>query len=90
MKPATLSIAAVVFLSLLSVPAQAGTVCKSHFVSMAAVGDSQAEAAWSKKVRRAYGAAWSNLDIARNRRYENQPLGIVTMVVITAQPCKRT
>jgi hypothetical protein len=82
--------ATLVGVSLLSAPANAGTKCKSSVVSMGASNEDQLNSAWSSKVKHQYGAAWSNLNIAKDKQYTGQNQGLFTFVFLTAFPCKRT
>jgi hypothetical protein len=79
---------AVTGLSLLPVSASAKS-CKSSAVSIGSTSDNQVAIAWSNRVKHLYGSAWSDLNQAKDRRYTGQSQGLITLVFLTAVPCKR-
>lgn len=65
--------------------------CKGASVSGLGTSFAAAVSAWVNNVRRAYGPAWSDYALARNKRSTEQYLppaeGIYS---VTATPCRRT
>jgi hypothetical protein len=83
-------IAWVALAALTPVAANAGTKCKSTQVSIGSINEDQAIAAWSKKVKRAYGAPWSDFNLAKAKSVSEQPLPPVNMFWVSGYPCRRT
>ncbi|MEI9991150.1 MAG: hypothetical protein WDM86_14025 [Rhizomicrobium sp.] len=84
-----LLVAAVAVLVGLPLPASAAKKCKSSAVTIGSISDQQVDIAWTNRVKHLYGSAWSNLNQARARQYSGQSQGLITLVFLTAYPCKR-
>ncbi len=71
--------------------AYAGVKCKGGSVSGLGGSSDAAVSTWVNHVKQAYGSAWANYSLARNKRSTYQFLppaeGIYS---VTATPCKRT
>lgn len=71
--------------------AYAGTKCKGGSVSGLGGSTGAAVSTWVNHVKQAYGSAWANYSLARNKSSTYQFLppaeGIYS---VTATPCKRT
>ncbi len=82
--------AAVVGLALLpATSASALTRCKPPAVVVGALTQGQAISAWSQRVRGQLGAVWSNFNLARNKSFTQQNLGVATKNFVSAVPCRR-
>jgi hypothetical protein len=75
---------------LLAVPVDAGTQCKSETISGNGWSVDQANSQWSATVRSKYGSAWSNFNLARNKRYTYQSFIFETLTSVIATPCRKT
>jgi hypothetical protein len=87
---ALVTVLAAVSLALSPAVAGAGTQCKSKLVSIGAINEDQAIAAWSKKVKHAYGAAWSNFNLAKHQSVTDKSLGVATLFFVSGYPCRHT
>lgn len=47
-----------------------------------------AEDSWRAWVANHHGADWSDFSMARNKRYDSQNLGLMTVQYVHAQPCR--
>ena len=71
--------------------ALAGVKCKAGWISGMGFSMSAVAASWSNNARKAYGAAWSNYGLARNKRFTSQYLPPAeTLTTVTATPCRRS
>jgi hypothetical protein len=71
--------------------AYAGVTCKGASVTGLGGSSGAAVSTWINHVKRAYGPAWSNYGLARNKHSTYQFLPPAEAIYsVTATPCKRT
>ena len=76
-------------LSLAPGAATAGIKCKSKTVSIGALTEDEAIAAWRNKVKGSLGAAWSDWTLARGKNFSQVALPVQNMTFVSAYPCRR-
>jgi len=84
----TLAVVATGLAVFAAAPAQASPLQCSGAVAVIAPSEDGLEGQWRSQVGSSLGTDWSDFSLAKNKRYDNQNLGLGTLWTLSAQPCR--